>query len=272
MKKIIAAIFVAIIAVSILSAGASAYAMPFMKWKMFPIGPGNGHRFGPQQSSVRVDGITNKWDITNVTGTIQAQSRTVIINSSVRRGAAAAALWTTNTSRPISALRNKENFTYTFYTARLVNASTASLNVTGYSFFLNGTWNVYQVDATFTMTTDSAGEIVGFNRNENAVALATNAYGEFTVASGGRNFTLAITGIKPLTGFVRFQRITVRMFSPFRIGNDTSTTVTPSDVASVASAYGSMPGYGNYDQHMDYNFNYKIDICDLATAAANVNL
>lgn len=265
------AILAAIFAVGILSSVASAYAMPFMRWKMFPNGPGKGPMFATQQSSVRVDGITNERDTTNVTGTIQAQSRTVIINGSARQGAAAAALWTTNTSRPIGALRNKENFTYTFYTARLVNASTASLNVTGYSFFLNGTWNVYKVETTFTINTDSAGNIVGFNNNQNAVALATNAYGEFTVPGGGRNFTLAITGVKPLTGFVHFQRITTKMFNPFRIGSDTSTTVTPSDVASVASAYGSMPGYGNYDQNMDYNFNYRIDICDLATAAANLN-
>jgi hypothetical protein len=40
----------------------------------------------------------------------------------------------------------------------------------------------------------------------------------------------------------------------------------------VAGAYGTMPGYGNYDQRMDYNFNYRIDICDLATAAANINV
>jgi hypothetical protein len=62
------------------------------------------------------------------------------------------------------------------------------------------------------------------------------------------------------------------MFNPFSVNNDvTATTVTKADVASVVSAYGSSPGWGNYDQRMDYNMHYKIDITDLATAAANVN-
>jgi hypothetical protein len=31
-----------------------------------------------------------------------------------------------------------------------------------------------------------------------------------------------------------------------------------------------MPGWGNFDQKMDFNGNYKIDIADLTTVAANV--
>jgi hypothetical protein len=31
-----------------------------------------------------------------------------------------------------------------------------------------------------------------------------------------------------------------------------------------------MPGWGNYDQTMDFNLNYRIDITDVATVAANV--
>jgi hypothetical protein len=61
------------------------------------------------------------------------------------------------------------------------------------------------------------------------------------------------------------------MFNPFMINSGSSTIVTTADLNSVVKAYGSMPGWGNYDQRMDYNFNFKIDICDIATAAANVN-
>ena len=274
MKKTLAIIFAAIIAVSALSLAASAYAMPFMNWKNFNSpGMGNSHRLATQQSFARVDGAITKWGSTNVTGTIEAQSRTIVTNSTdVRQGSSATAMWTTNTSRLISSYRERENFTYTFYTARLVNASVSSLNVTGYSFFLNGTWNVFKVMTNFTITTDSTGNITGFNRNQNAVAVASNAYGELKVASSGSNFTLSINGVDPLTGSVHIQRITTKMFNPFKVNNDdTTTTVTKADVSTVVSSYGSSPGWGNYDQRMDYNFNYKVDICDLATAAANIN-
>jgi hypothetical protein len=284
MKKAIAAILIAIFAVSAFSAVSIAVARPFLSWnsmnigrqdegKGFGMGMGNGIRnqLPTQQSFVRIDGRIIKFGDANVTGTIQAQSRTVVVNGTTRQGSSVTAMLT-NSSKPMAGPRDKQNFTYTVYTAKLVNASTASLNTTGYSFFLNGTWNVFQVTTNYTVVTDSSGNILSFNRNTNGVAVATGAYGELKVASTGSNFTLTITGVNALTGLVHVQRISSMMFNPFTINNDvTSTTVTKADVASVVSAYGSSPGWGNYDQRMDYNMHYKIDITDLATAAANVN-
>jgi hypothetical protein len=279
MKKTAAIILTAIIAISALGLAASAYAMPmmgrpFMNWGniMSNMGHGNSHVVPIQQSSVRVNGIMTQWGTTNVTGTISAFSQTVVINSTAaRQGSIATAMWTTNQSRAIASFRTPQNFTYTFYTANLVNASVSSLNITGYNFFLNGTWNVFKVTSSFNITTDSAGNILSVNRNQNAVAVATNAYGTLTIPTGGSTFTLSITGVDQLTGSVHAQRITSRLCNPFRIGDDDSTTVTPSDVATVVASYGSSPGWGNYNQRSDYNFNYRVDVCDLTTAAANIN-
>ncbi len=276
MKKATALILAAIISVSVLSLSASAYAMPFMNWRMghYGMGPGYGYFFPSVQSYVRTDGIVTKWGTTNVTGTIQAQSRTVVLNSTTtRQGASANVIWTTNASRPLVSYRTLQNFTYTFYAARLDNMSVSSLNVTGYSFFLNGTWTVYKVNSVFTVNTSTTGAITGFGRSQNAAAIATQAYGELKVVTNSSAFTLSITGIDTLNGAVRVQRVTTGMFNPFIVNNETTqTTVTKADVASIVSAYGSSPGWGHYDQRMDYNFNYKVDLCDLATAAANVNV
>jgi hypothetical protein len=272
MRKIAAIVLTAIIAISAFSIVASASAMPFMNWRNNMMGPGN-HRGITQQSFVRMDGVITQWGDTPVKGGIQAQSRTVIVNATnVRQGSIATVLWTSNDSRPISALRSRENFTYTFYAARLTNVNVSSLNETGYIFFLNGTWNVWKVTSTFTITTDSSGNITNVNRDQNTVPLVTGAYGELKIASSSNKFTLAITGIDSLTGTVRVQRMTTRMFNPFIVNNtDGQTTVTPADVATIANCYGSSPGFGNYGQNMDYNFNFKVDICDLTTAAANIN-
>jgi polyisoprenoid-binding protein YceI len=112
MKKLSAIILTAIIAVSALSLAASAYAMPSMNWKNFQNMSGNAHRLATQQSSARIGGVITGWGDSNVTGTIQAFSQTVVVNNTdVRQGSSATAIWTTNQSRPISALQTKENFT-----------------------------------------------------------------------------------------------------------------------------------------------------------------
>jgi hypothetical protein len=59
-------------------------------------------------------------------------------------------------------------------------------------------------------------------------------------------------------------------FNPFKITDDLTSSVSKTDLTTVAKCYGNMPGWGNYDQKMDFNFNYRIDIADLATVAANV--
>jgi hypothetical protein len=270
MKKIIALILVAVIAVSAFSLMATAGAMPFMRWKNIPHGHGILRSPNLQTSYVRLNGVINQLGSTSVNGSLQAQSRTFVINNTdSKQGAAATALWTTNTPRPINALRAKENFTYTFYAARLIDLNVSALNIDGNDFFMNGTWTVTQVKTSFTIITNADGNVTSFHRDQDGTALATQAYGELKVT--GTSFSLAIEGIDTLNGSVYAQRITTRMFNPFKISNDTADTLTNADVTSLAKAYGTMPGWGNYDQRMDYNFNYKIDICDLATAASNVN-
>jgi hypothetical protein len=50
----------------------------------------------------------------------------------------------------------------------------------------------------------------------------------------------------------------------------TSNVVTRSDVKVVAQSYGAMPGWGRYDTRMDFNNNYRVDISDISTVAANM--
>jgi hypothetical protein len=276
MKKTIAIILAAVIAVSAFSVMASANAMPFMNWRNGPINGmshGVNNRTNIQSNYISLNGPVTKWGTANVSGALQAQTRTVVINATnARQGSTASAIWTTNTSRPINAFRARENFTYTFYSARLAEPSVSALNVSGNDFFMNGTWTVYQVTTSFNITTNSNGTITGFHRDQDAVALATKVYGELKVTGNWTTFSLAINGVNTLTGSVHAQRMGSRIFNPFKVNDDAGATVTSADMACVANAYGAMPGWGNYDQRMDYNLNYRIDICDLATAGANVNI
>src|SRR5271169_5558343 len=113
-----------------------------------------------QRSYIRLNGIITEWGTTTVNGTLQTQAGTSLFNDAdTNQLASATAIWTTNTSRPISDVESKQNFTYTFYTARLVNASvsTLSTSTTDPNYFLNGTWNVYTIVSNVTIITDSSG-------------------------------------------------------------------------------------------------------------------
>jgi hypothetical protein len=225
-----------------------------------------------QRSYIRINGIITQWGTTAVNGAIQTQAGTSMrTDLSTNQLATATALWTTNISRPISAVQSKQNFTNTFYEARLTNASVSTLSATSAAtnYFLNGTWNVYTVVNTVTINTNTNGQITSIHRTSDTSV--QKAYGELNVTSNWTKFTLSITGIDPLTGSV-FRSVTRQVqFNPFKVTDDTTTNVvTRADVAAVIHAYGAMPGWGNYDARMDFCGHYKIDIADLSTVAAKV--
>jgi hypothetical protein len=224
-----------------------------------------------QRSYIRINGVISQWGTTTVTGTLQTQAGTSMrTDLSTNQLAAATAIWTTNTSRPISAVQAKQNFTYTFYEARLRNASVSTLSASSAStnYFLNGTWNVYTVVSSVTVLTNANGQITSVHRNSQTTM--QQAYGELNVTDNWTKFTLSITGIDQLSGsvFASVQRQV--QFNPFKVTDDSVTTAAnKADIAAVIHAYGAMPGWGNYDARMDFCGHFKIDIADLSTVAAN---
>ena len=276
MKKKLAAILLAVITLS--SLGLVAGIASALPW----IGRGNVINYIAranmakgltQRSWIRINGIITEWGETDVNGLLHTQARTAVFNlTDTRQLASASAVWTTNTSRPINAVRAKENFTYSFYGARLINASVSELNYGDDDFFLSGTWNLYNVTSNVTIITNSNGEITKIHRESDTDV--AEAYGELSVTDNWTKFTLAIDGYEILSGSVIRSRTGSMQFNPFKITSDLTTTtsnvVSKADLATIAKNYRAMPGWGNYDQSMDFNGNYKIDIADLATVAANM--
>lgn len=225
-----------------------------------------------QRSYIRINGVVSQWGTTAVNGTLQTQAGTSTrVDLSTNQLATATALWTTNTSRPISAVQSKQNFTYTFYEARLTNASVSTLSASSAAtnYFLNGTWSVYTVVSNVTIITNTDGQITSVHRSTDTSV--QKAYGELNVTDNWTKFTLSINGIDPLTGSVfRYAQRQVQ-FNPFKVTDDTTNNiVTKADVAAVIHSYGAMPGWGNYDARLDFCGHYKIDIADLSTVAANL--
>ena len=216
---------------------------------------------------VRINGVITQWGTNDVRGILQTQARTGLFDSSVSKAlTSATAIWTTNLTREISAARSKMNFTYVYYVARLPNASISTSNVnSGSSYFLDGTWNISKVISTITVITNEDGTITKVHRDIDTTP--TQAHGELTVT--GTQFTLNIDGQDQLSGPV-FRSIVRSWFNPFKLTDDSTTNiVTKADVKAVAQSYGASPGWGNYDTKMDFNNNYRVDIADISTVAAN---
>ncbi len=262
-KILITAIIGILLASSVALAIESAAAMPF--------GIASLSSRPVSASWVRLDGVVTQWGTTDARGQIQTQARTALLNNSdTRQLASASAIWTTNLTRPIQAVRSRENFTYVFYAARLMNASVSTLNTGSSSnYVIGGTWTVATVNATITIITNDDGSIAKVNRNQDITTQKT--YGELTVTDSWTKFTLALTGLDPLTGTV-YRSVTRQMqFNPFKITDDSvSNVVTRSDIRAVGQAYGSMPGWGSYDTRMDFNNNYRVDIADISSVARNI--
>jgi hypothetical protein len=224
------------------------------------------------RSYIRINGIITQWGTTNVNGALQTQAwASARVDLSTNQLAMATAIWTTNTSRPISAVWAKQNFTNVFYEARLTNASvsTLSTNTAGTNYFLNGTWKIFTVVSNVTIITNDQGQITNVHRSIDTSV--QKAYGELKVTDNWTKFTLSIDGIDPLTGSV-FRSVQRQVqFNPFKITDDiTTNAITRADAAQIIRAYGAMPGWGNYDARMDFCGHFKIDIANLSTLASKM--
>jgi len=272
MKKTLAVALLAIIVVSSLSfAVASASAMgPANRdwgWKV-----GSWMRRGVivpfQRSWIRLNGIVETWGSQEVNGSLWVNAKTVSFNEEVRQAAFATAIWSNTTN-----VRQRGNFSYSFYVARLVDANVSALNFEDVDFFMNGTWNVFHVTINQTLIKSGdleSGYTVDRQTKTDIDPIATKAYGELNVTDNWTKFVLSIDGVDELNGLVNRARMNQMIFNKFKVSEDGTEKVSRVDLTVLSKIYGARPGWGSYDGNMDFNCNYKIDIADLTTVAANV--
>ena len=272
MKKTLAIALLAIIVVSSLSfAVASTSAMgPANRdwgWKV-----GSWMRRGVivpfQRSWIRLNGIVETWGPQEVNGSLWINAKTVGFNEEVRQAAFATAIWSNTTN-----VRQRGNFSYSFYVARLVDANVSALNYEDVDFYMNGTWNVFHVTINQTLIKSGdleSGYTVDRQTKTDIDPIATKAYGELTVTDNWTKFVLSIDGVDELNGVVTRARMNQMIFNKFKVSEDGTEKVSRVDLTVLSKIYGARPGWGSYDGNMDFNCNYKIDIADLTTVAANV--
>jgi hypothetical protein len=278
MKKTLAVVLLVIIGISSLSfavASASAFG------PVGPVGPVSrnwGWRVGSwmrrgvifpfQRSWIRLNGIVETWGSQEVNGSLWVNAWTVGFDEEVRQAAFATAIWSNTTN-----FRQRGNFSYSFYVARLVDANGSALNYEDVDFFMNGTWNVFNVTMSQTIIKSGdleSGYTVDWQTKTDIDPIANKAYGELNVTDNWTKFVLSIDGVDELNGVVTRAGMWQMMFNKFKVSEDGTDKVSHIDLTVLARIYGARPGWGSYDSNMDFNCNYKIDIADLSTVAANV--
>jgi hypothetical protein len=224
-----------------------------------------------EKSWVRLNGVIKTWGTENVSGILQTTARTALsITDNTNQLTSATAIWTENNARPINSVRSKENFTYVYYSARLNNASVSTFNVSSpaSNYFLNGTWNLYTVTSTINVITDENNIIVSVHRDQDIKV--SKAYGELNVTDNWTKFTLSIDGQDVLAGTI-YRSVTRQIaFNPFAVSDFTAVKTSHADLKQMAGCMHAVPGWGGYDSQMDFNGNFKVDIVDLSTVAANM--
>jgi len=262
-----------------------------------------------QGTWVRLNGFITQWNMsstgntTSTFGWIVANAAIINQNGTVKEWATSNALWSDilraypmgehalgdiNVSAAV--IFGNSSYTFSFYTARLLNYSDISFNrtETGHDFYLAGTWNVSQITETInvTVTTSSGDSWSQYERQVtvtwNETALATNEPGTLVAdwgvvitpgtdmpgPIGVGTFELQITGVGTLSGFAWRSFIWARELNVCDF--DGQGKVGISDLVKVAQHYGEAPGFAGYDPSLDVNGEGQIGIGDLATVAANI--
>jgi hypothetical protein len=155
----------------------------------------------------------------------------------------------------ISSIRSKENFTYTYYAARLNNASVSEFSVTDTDYLLTGTWNLYNVTSTITVITDENNTIVRVLRDSDTKV--SKAYGELSITDNWTKFTLNIEGQDELSGTVTRSLTRQAAFNRFAIIDQSANKISRADLSQIATCFRAMPGWGNYDAQMDFTATSK---------------
>lgn len=224
----------------------------------------------PMGTFVLLQGMIDRYGFTPVMGMVMAQGE-IPQNSSLNPTARAFAMWTTmltlNGSEIVPPNATIQNFTYSFFAARLVSTTSVALNSSGNDLIISGLWDVYNV--TFVYYPNSQGEFDGDNATQMIQPMASNATGDLTVTGNWAIFQLSITGINTLSGIVIERHVEPKEIELGDINGDGNVGLD--DLVHEAKAYGSKPGLSNFDFSGDFDFSFQIDISDLTTIAGNID-
>ena len=166
------------------------------------------------------------------------------------------------------------NFTFTFYAARLISATSVQLNYSGYDLYVEGVWKVYNV-TFYYYDEDQNGEFENYNGPYISV-VAQNVTGQLKIYDGWQTFTVSLAGFEDVNGIIVTSRISTMRVLEGDVNFDNQVNIY--DLVHVAKHIGSTPGCVNGKinmnledfENVDLNFDFHVDIYDLVTVATEI--
>lgn len=165
-------------------------------------------------------------------------------------------------------------FTFTFYTARLINATNVQLNYSSYDLYIEGLWTIYNVTFYYY---DENGDFNIENYDGPYVSvIAQNVTGQLKIYDGWTSFTVTLTGFEDINGKIIFSRTSTMRSMEGDVNFDGQVDIF--DLVHVAKRIGSTPGCVNGKINMnledfadvDLNFDFQVDIYDLWGVATEI--
>jgi hypothetical protein len=229
---------------------------------------------GTQGTWLRLRGIIKQWGTTPVFGFLGAYVAIINKSGTIQNFTMVHAMWSPAVARLNCNNTPTDNFTFSYYTARLVELEPPgiSLNVSLGVMNITGLWDVYNITTTVIIPGKESPGLGWFPFNVTTVCekMLTNATGALYVNDTLTKFKLNITGIDPLTGRCRtFYLPELNICDIYGTGKVDLLTLV-----QAAKLYGAKPGLGSYNQDaFDFDFNCQgyVGIGDLATIAANIH-
>lgn len=152
-----------------------------------------------------------------------------------------------------------------FYVVNLATTTKTELNNGESDLYIEGSWNVYNRTCTVILTDSMEATI-----NVTWRTIFEGAPGKLSATYDPSQFTLKITGLDDISGFVTFFH--VKFAKPFERGIprgdfNRDRKVNIQDIMQIAKAYRSRLGEPGYNFDLDLNPDFIINIADLTAVA-----
>ncbi len=219
-----------------------------------------------QTLGIRMRGVINTWGNNTAFGWTNADVKLVNNNGTLHQWAEVQALWSLDKPRLNCTQPPTQNVTFVVYAARMTNVTTIELNSTDYNLLISGTWNVFSL--TTSIYVDEFGHLLSVTKTLQPIL--TGASGELRVTQTWMKFNLAITGIDTLSGLILMHRIAFVEIKLADLNDDGKVDLL--DLIRIAKVYRMVPGMPGYAIEKDFNFNQQIDLGDLTTVAASIDV
>lgn len=220
-----------------------------------------------EASWIKMRGIVEKLDDVGARGQLQTLIRTAVReNAETKQLVSTTVMWTTNLAKDLQPQAPEEK-TFNFHIARLPADAVTSFTSNQGTIEIKGTWKLADVTVTITVEKDAQGTITGIHKQQDIKP--STATGTLTIENN--KFTQTIGDDTVLTGSI-YRSLTRSWYNPYKLSDGTTqgSTITRTDLKTVATNYGASPGWGNYNLDMDFNNNYRVDIADISSVAAKM--